>query len=191
MANLDVRIVLRGGGLAEADELSLRHKFQEEVERRGIGKDLGGGSGFGEMDISVEVSDAETGKSKLRALAEELGIKDGLIIEEAAESGDDLFGEVISCYSREQAIEDGYLVDVSEVGREAGILFPVALTRAVFEKCVAVPEGLEGLQDETGRLWDVVWMLQYGIRSGREGGDELRFNLRVQNDKEGPKEVTL
>ena len=35
------------------------------------------------MDISIEVSDAETGKSKLRELAEELGIKDGLIIEEA------------------------------------------------------------------------------------------------------------
>jgi len=61
-------------------------------------------------------------------------------------------------------------VDVSEVGREAEILFSVALTRAVFEKCVAVPEGLEGLQDEAGRLWDLVWMLGHGIRSSRAGG---------------------
>jgi len=104
VANLDVRIKLREGGLAQRDELSLRHKFQEEIENRGIGKDLGGGSGLGEMDISVEVSDVETGKGKLRELAKELGIKDGLIIEERGESSEDLFGEVISCYSREQAL---------------------------------------------------------------------------------------
>ena len=39
--------------------------------------------------------------------------------------------EVISSYSRAQAIEDGVLVDVSTVAKEAGIKFPVAMTAAV------------------------------------------------------------
>jgi hypothetical protein len=34
------------------------------------------------------------------------------------------------------------LIDVSAVAREAGIRYPVALTRAVWERCVAVPPGV-------------------------------------------------
>ena len=72
---------------------------------------------------------------------------------------DSPFGEVISEYSRRTAIEDGVLVDVSTTAREAGITFPVALTRAVWDRYVEVPEGLRG-QDERGRLWDVVYMVR-------------------------------
>jgi hypothetical protein len=41
--------------------------------------------------------------------------------------------EVIFSYSRKQAIEDGVLVDLTSLARDAGIKFPVAVTRAVFE----------------------------------------------------------
>jgi hypothetical protein len=59
------------------------------------------------------------------------------------------------------------LIDGSAVAREAGIRYPVALTRAAWEKCVAVPPGVLG-QDEGGRLWDVLWMLGCATRrSGR------------------------
>jgi hypothetical protein len=47
------------------------------------------------------------------------------------------------------------LIDVSAVAREAGIRSPTALTRAAWEKRVAVPPGVL-CQDEAGRLWDVV-----------------------------------
>src|SRR5205807_3262267 len=47
-----------------------------------------------------------------------------------------VFGELIHCSSRADALADGTLVDVSEVAREAGIRYPVALTRAVWEACV-------------------------------------------------------
>ena len=43
---------------------------------------------------------------------------------------EDVFGPVISCYSRAQAIEDGVLVDVTNMAREAGFKWPVALTHA-------------------------------------------------------------
>jgi len=86
--------------------------------------------------------------------------------------------EVISRYTRAQAIADGVLVDVSETAREAGIKFPVALTRTVWTKYVEVPEGVVA-QDESGRLWDVLWMLRCQVR--RSQGDTVHFQLYVRN----------
>ena len=74
------------------------------------------------------------------------------------------FGPVIDAYTRAQAIEDGVLVDVSETAREAGFNIPVAVTRTVWNRLVAVPEGYLGFQDERGRLWDVVSMARYYAR---------------------------
>jgi hypothetical protein len=48
---------------------------------------------------------------------------------------------LIHRYARAQAIADGVLVDVSAPAKGAGSRFPVALTRAVWERCVAVPPG--------------------------------------------------
>jgi hypothetical protein len=88
--------------------------------------------------------------------------------------------DLISSYSRAQAIEDGVLVDVSSRAREAGIKFPVALTSAVWGRCVEVPPGVV-CQDEAGRLWDVLWMLKCAIRRS-DGGAVLYFRLNVRND---------
>ena len=96
----------------------------------------------------------------------------------------ELFGEVIHAYTRAQALEDGVLVDVSNVAREAGIRFPVAVTRAVWGEYVEVPAGVE-CQDEQGRLWDILWMLYCAIR--REGGgDRIFFELTVRNHNGKP-----
>lgn len=74
--------------------------------------------------------------------------------------------QVISVYSRKQAIEDGYLVDVSHVAKEAGIKFPVALTRTVWDGYVEPSEESKKYgQSVNGRLWDTVWMLRHAIRS--------------------------
>jgi hypothetical protein len=86
--------------------------------------------------------------------------------------------EVIYAYTRAQALEDGVLVDVSEMAKEAGIKFPVALTAAVYGKNVEVPDGVTG-QDELGRLWDILWMLR--CAAGRCQGDTLEFQLYVRN----------
>jgi hypothetical protein len=90
------------------------------------------------------------------------------------------YADLIHAYTRADAIRDGVLIDVSETAREAGFRFPVALTQAVWERCVAVPPGVE-CQDEAGRLWDVVWMLRCAI--GRSNsGPEVRFALHVRGD---------
>ena len=97
---------------------------------------------------------------------------------------DEVFGLVIFSYTRKQAIEDGVLVDVTETAREAGIKLPTALTQAVYEQYVVVPPEMKGLQDESGRLWDILWMFSCAVRAGRVDGAEGRFDLIVvQPDK--------
>ena len=99
--------------------------------------------------------------------------------------------EVLSRYSRAQAIEDGVLVDVSETAREAGIRFPVAVTRSVWERYVALTPAAERAgNDERGRLWDVVWMLLCGIRRNRSASTFL-YDLLVVTDSVRPSHVKL
>lgn len=95
--------------------------------------------------------------------------------------------EVVSTYTRAQAIEDGTLVDVSSVAKEAGIMFPVALTREAWNRYVEVPTGVI-CQDEAGRLWDILWMFRQAVR---RGSNPLLYRLYVRNDNRRPKLVTL
>ena len=91
------------------------------------------------------------------------------------------FGPVIYQYTRSQAIADGFQVDVTKTAQEAGIKFPMFLTRAVFDQFVTVPEGVTG-QDEAGRLWDVVWMTRFAILRAHGHTDRLPVALYVRND---------
>jgi hypothetical protein len=100
------------------------------------------------------------------------------------------FGEVIFAYTRKQAIADGNQVDVSTTAKEAGIKFPMFLTRAVFDAYVAVPRDVTG-QDETGRLWDIVWMTRLGILRTRPGADRIPIALYVRNDNRAARLVKL
>ena len=97
--------------------------------------------------------------------------------------------EVIFAYTRAEAIADGVLVDVTELAKEAGFKFPVALTSTVYEAFVRVPEGVSG-QDETGRLWDILNMLRFGAARSK-GESEILFKLYVRNDNRKAKLVTL
>jgi hypothetical protein len=99
--------------------------------------------------------------------------------------------KMISRYSRADAIADGVLVDVTATAKEAGITFPTAVTQAVFEKYVRVPEGLND-QDEAGRLWDIVFLLHIAIRQAAENTDSLHFTVAVkQHQSAGPVPASL
>jgi len=95
------------------------------------------------------------------------------------------FGPVIYSYTRAQAVADGVQVEVSKVAAEAGIRFPVFLTRTVYDAYVTVPPDVTA-QDEAGRLWDVVWLLRFAIlRSSSKlqaPRSRLPFALYVRND---------
>jgi len=106
------------------------------------------------------------------------------------ENQDSPFGPVIYAYTRAQAVADGVQVDVTKTAQEAGIKYPLFLTRAVFDKYVAVPPDVTG-QDEAGRLWDVVWMTRFAILRSRPGCDRLPVALYVRNDNHRAKLVKL
>ena len=81
-------------------------------------------------------------------------------------------------------------VEVTKTAQEAGISFPVFLTRGVFDQYVTVPEGVSG-QDEAGRLWDVVWMLRFAILRSRPGVARIPVALYVRNDDRAARLVKL
>src|SRR6476646_3228296 len=99
------------------------------------------------------------------------------------------FGPVIYTYTRSQAIADGFQIQVTKTAAEAGIRFPVFITRGVYEQCVAVPPGVTG-QDEAGRLWDVVWMLRFAIMRSQPGACRLVVALYVRNSASHPARLT-
>jgi Family of unknown function (DUF6573) len=105
-------------------------------------------------------------------------------------NSESVFGEVIYAYTRAQAVADGFQVEVTATAKEAGILFPVFLTRAVYDAFVTVPPGVTG-QDEAGRLWDVLHMLRFAIHKAQPDQDRLHFALYVRNDNRRPRLVKL
>lgn len=95
-------------------------------------------------------------------------------------STESFFDEVISTYTRAQAIEDGVLIDAGSMAQEAGFKWPVAITADAWADCVAWTEDdsdRQVHQDQSGRLWDVLFMASHAIRTGSGSGDRLLFKL--------------
>jgi hypothetical protein len=83
---------------------------------------------------------------------------------------EEIFGNVIYAYTRADAIEDGELVEVSELYPEDTRVYkyPVAFTRALW---ATVEEGAtEGGDTIGGRVWDVCYM-GTAATAKREGPD--------------------
>lgn len=94
---------------------------------------------------------------------------------------EEIFGTEIYRYTRAQAIADGTLIDVTQTASEAGFRLPVALTSAAWHQAVEWTEAdsrRQTLQDESGRLWDVLWMAYLAARRA-SGGCRVQFQLHV------------
>ena len=111
-----------------------------------------------------------------------------------------VFGPVISTYSRQQAIEDGILVDLTQhptpqrpdlddlqkIVKEAGFVIPVAITAAAFEAAIMPIGGeLPAGQDFNGRLWDVLIVLRHAMRQHRELFARIDFTVSVFDGQKG------
>lgn len=88
--------------------------------------------------------------------------------------------DIVSVYSRCQAIDDGVLVDVSETAAEAGFRYPVALTSTVWNMVEDIPASKKW-QDTKGRLWDVLWMAMNQAK--RSGGTQTMFSLIMHHGR--------
>jgi len=86
--------------------------------------------------------------------------------------------DVVYAYTRTQAIQDGVLVDVSELAREAGFRWPVAVTAAVWALVSDIPVSRQGLESTDGRMWDVLWMARW---AAKRGGSEGLYDLVLRH----------
>ncbi len=73
--------------------------------------------------------------------------------------------EIAYRYTREQAIEDGVIVDLTNnsLVKEAGLKIPVAVTSGVFN-LLQPPKELEIYQDFNGRLWDLLTLAKLEVK---------------------------
>jgi hypothetical protein len=94
--------------------------------------------------------------------------------------------EIIHSYSREQAIEDGVLVDVTPVAEQAGFKVPVALTDTLWARLEPSEADQQLGQSVQGRLWDVLNVLRYCAVNNES--DTVYFKVDVA---EAEKQTTL
>lgn len=105
--------------------------------------------------------------------------------------------EIIHTHSRAQLLADGDLIDVTDTAREAGFTVPVAMSRAAWADCVEWTEETDKRkathQDESGRLWDVVYMARLAARM--KGDDSRRlfevYRVPVQGRGIQPRRAVL
>lgn len=77
--------------------------------------------------------------------------------------------DIIYEYTRTDAINDGILIDVTETAKEAGFVFPVAVTSALWTGYIEPSKESKRFgQSESGRLWDVLSVLFLTIRQNRD-----------------------
>lgn len=108
-----------------------------------------------------------------------------------------IFGEVIHVVTREELYENGDLIDVSKMAKEAGInvssaergIKDVAVSRRVWNEVITPDETASSFgESEEGRLWDVLWMMVVAAKKG--GGQVMEFPLFV-TEKGKHKEIKL
>jgi hypothetical protein len=68
-----------------------------------------------------------------------------------------MFGEIISKYTRKDALEDGCLIDVTAQAKENGFAIPVAITSALHHEINNIPSQY-AYQSYEGRLRDLLLM---------------------------------
>lgn len=88
--------------------------------------------------------------------------------------------EIIHQYSRQQAIADGILIDVTNNAKEAGIKWPVAVTVSVWSDYVQWSDEdskRQTYQDESGRLSDLLWMLRLDMQKASSNSDRVNFSF--------------
>lgn len=91
--------------------------------------------------------------------------------------------DVVSVYTRKNAIDDGVLIDVSEMAKEAGFKVPVAMTATLWSECVAWSDEdseRQTHQDQDGRLWDALYM---AALASKDAGNKQCVPVRIYRVK--------
>ncbi len=101
---------------------------------------------------------------------------------------DEFFGEVISRYSRAQALEDGVLVDLNKAGNipisESGYKYPIACTASVWEIIEVAVSNPKFSNYLSGVIWDIIFMSRAYPVKRWETGQLFKVNIKVFHPKD-------
>jgi hypothetical protein len=89
-----------------------------------------------------------------------------------------LFGPVIFAYSRAQAIADGVLVDVSNTARAAQFRVPVAMTAALWARCIETPARVSR-KDELVPTWNLLCRVHWAIQRADRSASRVPVEWKV------------
>ena len=105
--------------------------------------------------------------------------------QEVARETSELFrdADVISTYTRKDALADGTLVDLTKwassgpEGMMGDFKVPVAVTSAVWGEINDIPKSKQGIRDVRGRAHDVLTMAVMAARQAKPGNSEVLFRV--------------
>ncbi len=89
--------------------------------------------------------------------------------------------EIISSYTRADAIRDGVLLDVTEHAKHFGFKYPVAITATIFNQYIIPSEDLIETGETTeNRIGLVLSELYYAIKTICTSNPQTRINFNVE-----------
>jgi hypothetical protein len=92
----------------------------------------------------------------------------------------------VSAAARRKAVEDGLLIDVSQVAWDAGFSSPTFVTTSVWNDCVAWTaddDARQVHQDQQERLWNLLIMAWVGVRTNLKARGSVAYRLlRIPRD---------
>lgn len=101
----------------------------------------------------------------------------------------EFFGDNIFTYTREMAIADGVLIDISTMAKEAGFKVPVAVTHTLYANWIEPDEySKRQVQSSSGRIWDILMHLHYASKAAKS---EIVYINVVFAGKDGSKTVKI
>lgn len=80
---------------------------------------------------------------------------------------------IIHSYTRADALEDGFLVDVSPMARTMGFVIPIAMTSTAYQATVEVDD----IDTLNARLRDVLTMAHFAAKGAGENQDQVPFKV--------------
>lgn len=98
---------------------------------------------------------------------------------------------MIYAFTRQNAIEDGLLVELEGMAKECGFRIPVAVTIALWDGFIVPPEDLKYCQDSDDRAWDVLNCLRNAVARSKGDSNIVRFSTLFQMTEKEHQETKL
>jgi hypothetical protein len=102
--------------------------------------------------------------------------------------------DFIHTYTRAEALQDGVLIDVSKMAKEAGHPFPTAITHRLHERIIPTEAEKQRLgQSYDGRLWDVLRLAFMAVAlKGSLDNLHIPFRMKIHEERNRrPKHNTI